>query len=200
MPQFGPKHAPIRQYLAESKFEQAKAAALRAMARGSDPGLDLLASVACGRLGLRDQSIFYAKRAADAAPGDADIIGNLGIAAGLTGDSVTAAEYLARAAALAPTQVQWLASLSAHQFLLGRYNEGIATCNAGLQIMPGNPELSFNLGAALADLGRHDQAAAALRSACASNPDDLNLRTALCLSSHYAESMTPEQVRAVHDA
>jgi predicted O-linked N-acetylglucosamine transferase (SPINDLY family) len=32
------------------------------------------------------------------------------------------------------------------------------------------------------------------------NPDDLNLRTALCLSSHYAESMTPDQVRGVHDA
>ena len=200
MPNFGPKHAPVRQYLAASQFEQAKSAALRAMARGSDPGLDLLASVACGRLGHRDQSVFYAKRAAEAAPADADIVGNLGIAVGLTGDSASAIEYLARAAALAPTQVQWLASLSAHQFLLGKYNEGIASCRAGLQILPGNPELSFNLGAALAELGRHDDAASVLRDACLANPDDLNLRTALCLSSHYAEAMTPEHVRGVHDA
>jgi len=200
MPNFGPKHAPIRQYLAASQFEQAKSAALRAMARGSDPGLDLLASVACGRLGLRDQSIFYARRAADAAPADADAVGNLGVALGLTGDSAGAVEYLSRAAALAPTQVQWLASLSAHQFLLGQYDEGVASCRAGLLIVPGNPELSFNLGAALADLGRHDEAAAVMRDACLANPDDLNLRTALCLSSHYAEAMTPAQVRAVHDS
>jgi len=200
MPRFGAKHAPIQAALAEGKFEQARAVALRAMARGSDAGLDLLASVALGRLGNREQSVFYARRAADAAPNDADCVGNLGIALGLTGDSASAIGPLRRAAELAPTQVQWRASLAAHQFMLGDYAAGVATCRAGLEIVPGSPELTFNLAAALSDLGKHDEAAALLRDACLAHPDDVNLRTATCLASHYAESIPAAHVRGVHDA
>ncbi|MDX2117900.1 MAG: hypothetical protein SFY96_06945 [Planctomycetota bacterium] len=200
MPQLGPKHAPIQAALAQGNFEQARVAAVRAMARGSDPGLDLLASVAFGRLGLRDQSLFYAKRAADAAPNDVDCIGNLGIALGLSGDSAAAIGPLTRAVELAPTQVQWRASLSAQQFIIGDYAAGVATCRAGLEVLPGSPELTFNLAAALSDLGHHDESAALLRDACLAHPDDTNLRTAACLASHYAESMPASHVRGVHDA
>jgi Flp pilus assembly protein TadD len=85
------------------------------------------------------------------------------------------AEFLSRATARHPDNVEALAELATTLTALGRLEEGLATDRRLVELRPKNPTVHYNLACSLALLSRRDPALEALERAIQLGFDDQEL-------------------------
>jgi tetratricopeptide (TPR) repeat protein len=71
----------------------------------------------------------------------------------------------------------------------GDYNRGIQLLKMSLRLDPGNPDILYNLGMALSDLGRLDEAIKHLRNAAHAAPENANIHVALGVAHYRAQKL-----------
>lgn len=108
---------------------------------------------------------------------------NLGLTYAVMGRNADAEGELLRAIALSPTQVQGgtrpnyivnaYSSLALAIYAQGRHAEAVVYCERAIELAPGFPDAFVTMGAALARLGRYEEALRAYRSAMGSNAESL---------------------------
>ena len=161
---------------------------------------DLLLADCLLRTGKTAQAYFFAERAAESAPRDAEVrrrAARVFSEGGLFDRAVT--EYQ-KAAELDPTSEVPAVCTSGIRYLQGRRTEALEICRAGFQRFPNHPELSVHAAACLQDLGRHDEAFRILQAARQANPLHMSLRSAACMATCYDSDLTTQQVFDEHAA
>jgi tetratricopeptide (TPR) repeat protein len=71
----------------------------------------------------------------------------------------------------------------------GDYNRGIQLLNVLLRMDPKNPHILYNLGMALSDLGRLEEAIKHLRNAARATPENANIHVALGVAHYRAQKL-----------
>ncbi|MDA0241618.1 MAG: tetratricopeptide repeat protein, partial [Proteobacteria bacterium] len=104
------------------------------------------------------------------APGDADILSLLGMAATRKGNPETAIPLMKRAITADPENTVHRFNLGTAYLSLFRYDDAVAVLNEFLTIDPRHAAAAFNLGKALQALGRNEEAALAFLGAMKNRP------------------------------
>lgn len=92
-----------------------------------------------------------------------------------------------------------LLSQVTEQLKAGRYPESIQILQMMVNEHPTNPVLLYNLGMALSDTGKADEAVSYLESACSLSPDDVNARVALGVA-HSRSGNNRRAIEELQDA
>jgi len=113
-----------------------------------------------------DDAYQYLERAVQQNPNHARAHGALIVLHGVSGDYEASRQAAERAMALSPrdsSKVFWYGGRGIAAYVAGRYEECVDICNEALREHPGYASSLRQLAAALAMLGRQDEAAAALK-------------------------------------
>lgn len=144
---------------------QADLAETLATPLGNHPHALLLRALARKHKGDTHGSVDLLRKAATAAPDDAQVRNNLGNALVDQGRPDEALEHLEAAARLAPSEVQvWLNIGRAHA-ARSTFEAAIAAFEKARQIGPSDPVVAFELGKSFLRHGQHEKALASLADA-----------------------------------
>src|SRR5205807_2897214 len=75
-----------------------------------------------------------------------------------------------------PQNIGGWQNLAVAQFMVGRYQDGIASCHEALRLDPRSAMAAFNLGLAYEHLKRYDEALAWVRIGLHTEPRDISLQ------------------------
>ena len=89
-----------------------------------------------------------------------------------TGQNRAAVACLKRLVQIDPATLIGWQNLSVAQFLTGRYDEGITSCQEALKLSPNNPTAAYNLALAYEHLRRYDQAREWVKQGLTVDPRD----------------------------
>lgn len=176
---------------------EALALVQKAQRRGSSPVLDNAGAIIQTRLGQLDAALFLAERAAAGAPGSSDIAVTLGNVLMLRGELDRAGEALARALSLRPDNHAARTALATVDRL--RHGATRAARTLGeTGDKPADPAAAIAMIAALAQLGRIEQAWAYGEAARELFPNDYGLAAAHASTSNHVPGLTREASEAAH--
>lgn len=187
--------------LDEGRSAEARDALLRlARRRPDDPDLCAMLTVALGRLGERDKALYYAERASRLAPGDPNLLTNLGNMLIVCARPEDAERIYREAARIAPDHRACRVGVTHALFLRHRLADCVREGREFLARFPREAGLLLNVGAAAQHLGLASDAVATLREAAAANPDDLRALTGLANAVNYTARVTAREAFAAHEA
>lgn len=93
-----------------------------------------------------------------------------------TGQNRAAVACLKRLTQADPQNISGWQNLAVAQFMVGRYQEGIASCHEALRLDPRNATVAYNLGLAYEHLRRYDEALTWVRIGLQTEPRDASLQ------------------------
>jgi protein O-GlcNAc transferase len=186
-------------HIQAGRDEQARAVLLRALQHSPrDPDANSMMCALAARMGEHAQSLFYAQRACEAAPGEPNLLDNLANALLATGDAAGALAAYERALQIdrsrLSSRIGILDSLSRQHDYARAASLGAAWLAEGFD----DPRLIANYTAALTHSGRARESVAVLRGAVSRHPDDQRLASVLCGAMNYAGDLPPADVFAAH--
>lgn len=187
--------------LDEGRYADARDALLRlAQRRPRDPDICAALTVAMGKLGDRPRALYYAELADRVAPGDPNLLCNLGNSRIALGRFEEAERAFRAAVAADPTHESCRVGVTHTLFLQHRLADCAREAKEFLRAFPGQIGLSLNLGIALQHLGMARDAVATLRDAAKSRPDDLRALTGLANAVNYSADVPPSEAFEAHVA
>lgn len=169
----------------------------KAQRRGSSPVLDNAGAIIQTRLGQLDAALFLAERAAAGAPGSSDIAVTLGNVLMLRGELDRAGEALTRALTLRPDNHAARTALATVDRLRHGATRAARTLGESGD-KPADPAAAIAMIAALAQLGRIEQAWAYGEAAREFFPNDYGLAAAHASTSNHVPGLTREASEAAH--
>jgi len=93
-----------------------------------------------------------------------------------TGQNRAAVACLKRLTQADPQNISGWQNLAVAQFMVGRYQDGIASCHEALRLDPRNATAAFNLALAYEHLKRYDEALTWVRMGLQTEPRDVSLQ------------------------
>ncbi|SMH30830.1 O-linked N-acetylglucosamine transferase family protein [Azospirillum agricola] len=170
-----------------------------ALAPGSATALSGL-GLALAAQGAGDTAPRAARRAARAAPGDADIAANAGSVLHRARRDAEAEAWYRQALTLAPDSAMGWINSGAQRLDGGAFEEAIPLYARALALGAGHHEAlaRSNLGAALMALGRNAEAVEAFRAALAIRPGDAAIRSNLLFCLCFVADAPPDAVFEEH--
>lgn len=190
-----------RAMLAQGRLDAAKQLLQRVVqAQPRDADATSLLAYACLQSADVPRAAFYARRAAELRPDDAQLHVNLGRVLAANREHGHAESALRRAIALAPADVEAHRALSVVLAEQGRPLAAREACEAALTLSPGDRDLRLMLAAASLNGGRAAEAANILRELAAADPADSEVLSTLALTLNYVPSASVTEVDAAHRA
>jgi len=129
--------------------------------------------------GQPEKALEWYERALAIAPGQPQVLGNLGTLYLEMNDLDNAAEVFLTAIERDPAQIESVVNLSSLYLLQSEPEKALDICRRALEIQPGLHAASFNKGRALFTLERYEEAERAYRQALELQPDDVRYQAAL---------------------
>jgi len=165
----------------------------------SEPDVISFMSIILHRQQKHTQAAFYAQRAAQLRPNDANYHSNLALILIAAGKPDKAAAAYARCIELNPAHPEARLGL-ANQCLSDRNTTGaMRHCEAVLKA-GWNPQVSLTYAGALTGSGDVERANAFTREALTHFPNDVGLLHGLCAGLNYSHTAAPAEIAAVHRA
>jgi protein O-GlcNAc transferase len=192
----------VARALAEAgQFEQARAALERVLRHTpGHPAANTVMGHVMIRLGQAERGVYFARRAAEACPGDARVLSNLGTALVMGEQPVEGEAVFRRALGLASGHLPALIGLTNTLNMLRRHVECAVLCHEALRAHPGRADLTTHLALALLHSGRAREAVGQMRALAAAAPEDAAVASGLAGMMNYAGGLTPREVFEVHAA
>ncbi len=192
--------------LESGQIDHAKALLLRTLPKSAGP----VAAAMCRLLsdillrqsqgGQTEQALYYAERAAQITPADAESHVQLGKAQWQLGRVDAALASARKAVQVNP------GSRNAHGALINfllredRFVEALHACDAALARFPDDVEIAAIRGTMLLGAGKSEEAVAYLKEAAKREPGNLRLLGTLCPTLNYATGVDPAENLALHVA
>lgn len=190
-----------RALLNAGRHADARQATIRALSRApEDAAANAQAASIFALLSEPERALFYAERSASLAPTDARAHYTHADALLASSRPADALDALRRAIHIEPDFLEALVSHSHVLTVLRRWSDAEHATRHALAIHPDEPRLTGNLAACLTETGQARHAVDLLRVARTRRPDDLHIATALAQTCTYADGLTPDEIRAEHDA
>ena len=194
------QYAAIDAHIRQGRHAEARAALQRVLAKGPDTTADLMMAFVLTERREHQQALFYAERAAAAAPTDPNARMSAARAlVGLRRLDEAAAAYRA-AANLVPNDPAPVVGLAVILHERARFAEAERLCRAAIARNPDDFGLSLNLAISLHNLGLAREAVAILRRALARHPGNPMVAAALALFTSYAGGLSQQEVLEAHTA
>lgn len=150
--------------------------------------------------GRIERALSCLRAAAEIEPGNARYHFNLGLLLQQCGRARESVVHCERAVALAPAEPYPLHALAAASRAAGELEAAAAALGKIVAMRPGDADAHNVLGLTLLDQGKIDEAIEAFRRAMSHRPGHAAAHSNLLLAMNYAEGLSPQEVRAAHDA
>lgn len=151
-----------------------------------------------GRIGSKEQAIYYAQRALDIEPAVAEYHLALGTLRFQIGQHQQAADHLLDAIKINPDLYQAHSALGVAYLELGQYANACAALDRAIEKLPESFEPRMNRALLESDIGHASNAVDMARQAIEDFPNQPILHDSLAMFSCYDDRLTPEEVFAIH--
>lgn len=193
------KLAQVQHAIAAGRLEQAKSLCTRlTQTHGSDPGVNAMQSVVLSRLGLFEQAAYFAKRACELLPNEAELRVRLGQVLSMAGKLGEALPHLEEGLHRMPKSTDARGSLVAALVGLNRIVDAIDVGKAGLPTS--DPNLVSFVANALLSAGRVEECVTLYRAAAKEHPRNTNVLSNLANALNYMPGVSTAEVLAAHVA
>ncbi len=189
----------IMQAIRAGQLPQA-AAALQPLLR-KHPGLPEVNHVASGlnaSMRENDRALYYAQRAVELSPDTPEYHAGLGALLARMERYEEAIASLQHALSLSPGMIGALVPLATAQMQSGRIDEARSAFERVLAAQPEHLEAANNLALLESDLGHADRAIEIVERALTHHPEHPVLLDALCMFACYSDTLSPDEVGAIH--
>lgn len=144
------------------------------------------------------EALGWYRKALECWPEFAEALNNTGVTLQDMGRMAEAVPYFERALAVRADYADPLINLSNNYRDRGRPEQAIACLRRAAAMRPDNPYVWNNLGCSMGDQGCVEEAIESYRKTLALDPRNHHTYSNLLLNVHYVESMTPQEVYALH--
>ncbi len=189
----------VQQLVGQGRADEARQLLMRALQKEPSSGPLCNAIAVClVMLKQHEQALFYAQKAARLMPQEGEVASTLGGILGLMGRHSEALAVLERAVALDPRSSNARLGLANTYGALNRHSAVVEQCRAGLEVRPGDQELSVKLTLGLLNCGRAEEAVGVATGALAQNPADQTLASWRAFALNYLPDPDPAEIAAAH--
>lgn len=165
-----------------------------------EPDVASLMSIVLFRLQRMPQAVFYAQRAAELRPLDANYRANLGMMYIGEKKKDKALAAFEKCLSLAPAHPEARLALANTALEERRTGDALAHCRVVIDAGVWHPQVCLTYAGALMGAGRVDEANAFTRGALERFKDHAGLLHGLCAGVNYSEKETPASIAQVHRA
>lgn len=184
----------ISRLMGEGRGEEARVRALRlAQSSARDARVQQAVSGVMSALSLMPQAIYYAQRAVQLAPGEADLVVFLARQFVISGDPGRALAALGPLHSKRPTDPALSATKAECLGILQRFSEAERVARAAFEAHPTDAALAALLAGALLNLGRIEEASPLVRRASEQFPDDPTLASGVAHVLNYDPGASREE-------
>ncbi len=162
-------------------------------------GLHILAATLLSK-GQHAQAAFFAKQANQLFPHDYAILSVLGVALTASGETEPAVDVYREATTLAPDKPTLWAGLGTTLMAVDRLDDAIPAYEKAIALDPAELSGPMNLAVCHTRLGDSIASLKVLTAALKHHPRNEGLLLHAAAMSNYADYLTPQQVRAAHEA
>lgn len=199
MSQIDAKLLNAKKMMESGRWPQAKVALTQALQKApTDQNALVLMRFCLAHMNEHPQALYYAQKAAELFPTNADIQYNLSASFAATLKPEPAIAAAKRALEINPKHRPSIAALTALYAQKSQFVDSLEQAQRGMALDPLNPMLAMYAAAAMVQLGRADEAIRELRPAVMKMPPDLELLKSLVTAHMYAPSVEPSEVFAAH--